>query len=107
MSKSYNRILEIDANGTSLSIKNRLRTPTRDRDAAEKWDTEENLILATNVVATLIRKAESDGTFSKGQAMRKVISLLNEMYGEVDHGITEYTLDDFGRRTSESKPMEE
>ena len=89
---NINKILEIDID-TNREIVLQMRQIAavhydRERQPDPSVDITDDLVILANALGACILKAEQDGIFKPGQAMKRAIEYLNEIYVDTSCQIT-------------------
>jgi len=89
-----NRIVEVDMD-TSREAVTRVRivckTPHRQFSIPCEPDSKKDLIVLTNGLLASILKAEQDGIYNRGEAIKKVIQNLEDGYIDISNKVVETT----------------
>lgn len=87
-----NRVIEVDMD-TKRSNVTQVRivcsTPNRQESIPCEPNTKMDLAVLTNGLLACILKAEQDGTYKRGEAVRKVIQNLEDGYIDVNNQVVE------------------
>jgi hypothetical protein len=99
---SINKIIEIDMD-TDRETQVIIRQVSsvgydRERQPDSEVDIKDHIIILVNALGGAILKAESDGTRKPGEAMKRAIELLHDIYVDASASVTERINDAKGNK---------
>jgi len=99
-----NRVIEVDIDTNrkpSILIRIVKQCPHREGIIPHEKDSRADVIVLTNGLLAAILKSEEDGTYGKGEAMKKVIENLQEGYVDASVEITDTRYSEDGKKLSD------